>query len=251
MLVPEAALSVGDAMGEMMRDFFRDGSSIGGVVERSDGYMLPELPVATYFTGADEWPTLEREATARARGRVLDLGCGAGRHSIHLQANGHDVLGIDSSRGAVEVARARGLHDARRLAVQDVTEHLGRFDTVLMMCNNFGLAGSSDATRALLRNLAHATTSAAQIIAHTVDPHLASQPEHRAYRRRNVELGRMPGQITSRIRYRTLTTPWTDLLYVSPGELEELIAGTGWRVVEILGHPDPNYFAILTKQSRA
>ena len=82
------------------------------------------------------------------RGRVLDLGCGAGRLGLHLQSRGHEVVGIDVSPLAVEIARQRGLADAR-LGTLDGTLRAGeRFDTILLLGNNLGLlAGEYDVQR--------------------------------------------------------------------------------------------------------
>jgi SAM-dependent methyltransferase len=244
---PGAALREGDAMGELLRDFFHTGRSVGAVAERSDGYALPDLPAETYFAGVEEWTDAEREALGRAKGRILDLGCGAGRHSLYLQEKGSDVLGIDSSPGAIAVSRARGLHNTLRIPVQNVSARLGRFDTVLMMCTNFGLAGTRHGTRALLRTLTQITGPTAKVIGHTLDPHVASQPEHREYRTRNVALGRMPGQMRVRVRYRLITTPWYELLYLALNEVRQVVAGTGWEITDVIRDPDPTYFVILGK----
>jgi len=50
------------------------------------------------------------------RGRVLDVGCGAGRVAIHLEPRGQAVLSIDVSPGAVRTAGERGARDVRLLA---------------------------------------------------------------------------------------------------------------------------------------
>lgn len=69
------------------------------------------------------------------RGSVLDAGCGAGEHTIHLAARGHTVLGVDFSPAAVDVARANAT--ARGVPARfDVADALAlgdepRFDTIV------------------------------------------------------------------------------------------------------------------------
>ncbi len=71
------------------------------------------------------WQPVERRAMRFVRGRVLDLGCGAGRVCLHLQERGLDVVGIDTSPGAIEACRRRGVRDARLLALAEVDARLG------------------------------------------------------------------------------------------------------------------------------
>jgi 2-polyprenyl-3-methyl-5-hydroxy-6-metoxy-1,4-benzoquinol methylase len=66
------------------------------VIERDDGFVDPEF-VSGYFTEFRNWGLLERSAMRSVRGRVLDVGCGAGRVALYLQRRGHDVVGIDVS----------------------------------------------------------------------------------------------------------------------------------------------------------
>jgi len=76
------------------------------------------------------------------KGRVLDIGCGAGRHSLYLQKKGFDVLGIDSSPLAIKVCKLRGLEKAKVMAIEDINFKPDSFDRIIMMGNNFGLFGS-------------------------------------------------------------------------------------------------------------
>jgi SAM-dependent methyltransferase len=69
--------------------------------ERDDG-LIRESDASMYFQSYDEWPEYEREAILKSKGRVLDVGLGAGRHSLWLQEKGYDVVGMDLSPLAVE-----------------------------------------------------------------------------------------------------------------------------------------------------
>ncbi len=223
----------------------RDGSML---VERSDGLLDGSVGTEVYFQPYDQWPELERRAAALVRGRVLDVGCGAGRFALHLQERGLDVVGIDNSPATVEVCRRRGVRDARLVPIAGVGPELGTFDTLLFMGNNFGLFGSAAGTRRLLRRFHGLTAPGGQIVAEGVDPYRTENPAHLAYHEANRRAGRMSGQIRLRVRHGTCRTPWFDYLFVSLPELRELIEGTGWALAEVLESDGPVYVAVLGRR---
>ena len=149
------------------------------------------------------------------KGSVLDIGAGAGRHSLYLQGKGHEVLGIDNSPLALEVCRLRGLRNTKLLPVREISPRLGVFDTVLMMGDNFGLLGDFDTARRLLERLNKIASERGRMISETIDVYQPEAPEHLSYHERNRRGGRMAGQIRLRVRYRSYTTPWFDYLMVS------------------------------------
>ena len=236
-----------DAHGNAMWDELhgRDGEEI---CERDDGY-IESVSIKQYFDPYDAWDGSVRKAMDFVRGRVLDVGVGAGRHALHLQGAGHDVLGIDNSPKAVEVCRLRGLEDARGCAVTQVGDFLGRFDTVLMLGNNLGLVANRKRAPWLLNRFARLTAADARIVAQSNDVYATDNPAHLAYHERNRRRGRMAGQIRLRIRYLMHATPWFDYLFVSPEELEELIRPTPWRIHDILADGPGPYVAVLEKRT--
>ena len=84
------------------------GVSTYEIIEREDG-LIDVGSALPYFQDHDRWPAHEREAIERARGAILDIGCGAGRVALYLQGRGHRVLGIDNSPLAVKVTKLRGV----------------------------------------------------------------------------------------------------------------------------------------------
>src|SRR5262249_22178698 len=117
-------MRTGDAYGEMMLAAL-EGDTIPEIVEREDGFITAgSFGPAYYLAPYRRWPSRQRRALRLVRGRVLDVGAGAGRVSLHLQEKGHDVVAIDTSPGAVEVCRRRGVRDARLLPVEDVDASL-------------------------------------------------------------------------------------------------------------------------------
>lgn len=97
----------------------------------------------------------------------------------------------------------------------------------------------------LLRRFHLLTSADARIIAESNDIYRTTDPVHLAYQRSNRRRGRMPGQIRFRVRYRHLATGYFDYLMVSPQEMRDLVAHTGWRVVRILPSQGSSYVAVL------
>lgn len=237
-----------DAFGHALYDAWR-GEDAHELIERDDGYIRGGPGASQYLAPYRNWPRHERHAMRYARGRVLDVGCGAGRVALHLKDRGLDVTGIDISPLAIRVCRLRGLRKAKVLALERVTPALGRFDTVLMLGANLGLLRSKDHAPRLLERLARVTDPAARIIGSTIDPYRTRVAEHLAYHARNRRRGRMGGQVRLRVRYRALATSWSDYLFMSKRELRQLLAGTEWRVVRTIDAASgPAYVAVIERR---
>jgi 2-polyprenyl-3-methyl-5-hydroxy-6-metoxy-1,4-benzoquinol methylase len=86
-----------DTFGLYLTDAHR-GRNTPHIIERDDGHINAHLAsTRTYFSGYPDWPQGEQQAMDHAHGTVLDIGCGAGRHSLHLQERGHRVIAADVS----------------------------------------------------------------------------------------------------------------------------------------------------------
>jgi SAM-dependent methyltransferase len=243
-------VEIGDAFGRLLLDHF-EGRRAHEIVERDDGLIMTGGPPTAYLAPFRKWPGMERRAMRLARGRVLDVGCGAGRVALHLQARGQQVVAIDVSPAAVDVARRRGVRDARVLALADVDERLGRFDTVILYGNNVGLLGSRRSAIRILRRLHRLTSERGRILAESFDWSRTDDPVHLANHERNRRRDRMPGQNRIRIRHELLATRWFDYLLTTPDELADLAKTAGWELTRTLHEPDPAvslYVAILEKR---
>ena len=237
-----------DGQGQQLLAQLKRGAPTAEIIEREDGYIDTGSVPGSYFREYREWSPLEKRAIRAANGRVLDVGCGAGRHALYLQQRGLDVTGIDASAGAVAVCQARGLARVLLRPLGDVGKFApSAFDTVLMLGNNFGLLGSFRRARRLLREIHRITSGNARIIASTRNPVKTTNPYHLQYQRWNRKRGRMPGQIRFRVRFETAIGPWMDYLFVSPQEMAEILNGTGWEIDKLLDAGGAEYFAVIRK----
>lgn len=152
-----------DAFGQMLWAYYK-GKEVYDVWERNDGYISVESP-KTYFLEYEDWPLHQRKAMEFVKGRVLDIGCGACRHSLYLQKKGFDILGIDRSPLAIHVGKLRGMKRAEVKSIEDIILQPSSFDTILMLGNNFSLFGSFKKAQRLLKKIHRITSRNAIIIA--------------------------------------------------------------------------------------
>jgi SAM-dependent methyltransferase len=236
-----------DAFGRALYDHLH-GRGGHEIIERSDGYIdVASSDLTAYFQSFAEWPAHERQAARHLHGRVLDIGCGAGRVALHAQAQGLAAVGIDISPLALEVCRSRGVAQLYLRSIAEVDRSLGEFDTLVLMGNNFGLFGNERRARQLLRRFYGLTPAQGRIIAEVIDPYPTEEPFHHAYHEANREKGRLSGQLRLRVRYKRHRTPWFDYLFVSKQEMEQIVAGTGWRVAEVIESGGAAYIGVLEK----
>ena len=250
---------VGDVFGEMIKDAYAVRTGVGPrplaggrlprpvieVIERDDG-LINGAPVDHYLDEPAQWQPHDRRALRLCRGQVLDIGVGAGRTAVELQRRGMAVTGLDTSRGAIEIARRRGLRDTVVATVDRYAAAAAtRYDTFLLLGNNLGLIEGADRAPVFLDALARLANPGARLVAQGTDPYGTSDPVHVSYHRRNRERGRLGGQLRLRLRYRLLATEWFDYLSCSVEELESLLAGTGWRLKEVDDDDRPYYVAIM------
>lgn len=235
---------LGDAFGDLLRRCWAAGGGPGAaaeIVERDDGFINAGDP-ARYFGGVDSWSQQEAAVLPHARGRVLDVGCGAGRHLLALRERGLRASGVDPSPGAVAVCRERGLD-----AAEGDIDHppAGPFDTFLLFGNNLGLLGSPEAAPGRLAALAAAAAPGARILASANDPLTTTDPVHLAYHARNRARGKPAGQLRIRVRHGVTATDWFEYWLLTLAELEAVLAASPWQL-ETVEQGGSFYAVVLT-----
>lgn len=148
-----------DPIGTAMLDYQRHGAVQGECLYRDGADTMDGHVHENYFVARDEWADDTHERLRAVEGPVVDVGCGAGQHSVWFQDHGVDVVAFDLSPGAVEAARERGVEDARVLDMFDIAEDFprDRFRTAWVNGTQLGLTGSLAGAREFLSDLARVT----------------------------------------------------------------------------------------------
>ena len=227
------------------------GGILPEVLEREDGFTQVGAGPDVYLSGFKGWPTAERKSIRHIRGRVMDIGCGAGRVALELQKRDVDVVGLDASPLAAKAAKIRGLNNVWSMPIEDLDRRIEAFDSFVLFGNNFGIFGTPTRARQLLVHLAKSTKPGARIFAESTNAYCGGAPAFdRSYYHRNKALGRSPGQVKLRYHYGHQVGPWFRWLYVSRSEMRSILVGTGWHLERTLAvSPSEPYVAILVKDS--
>ena len=126
-------------MGSAIKEYQQTGRA-GRLCVKSTMFDDDEIPVAHLFRTYAQMPRLEQMALDLATGRILDVGAGAGCHSLELQQRGADVTAIDISPLSCEAMQARGIRQTQCINLFDQRLD-GPYDTILMLMNGTGIVG--------------------------------------------------------------------------------------------------------------
>ena len=238
-----------DAFGTALLDWVK-GGTIPETIQRDDGYVEEGAGPHAYLATLAAWPAAERRSLRHVRGRVADVGCGAGRVSLVLQERGFEVVGIDESPLAVRAAGIFGVTKARCTSASAFSREIDAFDSIVLFGNNFGIFGTPERATRLLSRWARKAKPGTRLLAESTSAYGGGAPiTDRGYYRRNKELGLAPGHTRLRIRYHDVTGPWINWLFVSRAEMERVVRGTGWRILHVIGDSSAEpYVAVMERQ---
>lgn len=157
-----------DLFGKAILDYQTNNSPEDLITETSIS-ETDEMSVGYLFRNFSAMPKIEQTALELSKGKVLDVGCGAGSHSLYLQNERNlEVVSIDISKNAIEACQLRGLKNSK---VQDLMEMDSetKFDTILLLMNGTGIFGKLKNTPAFLQKLKSLLSSNGQILIDSSD----------------------------------------------------------------------------------
>ena len=206
-----------------------------------------EMSVAYLFRSYKEMPALEQKALQLTKGKVLDVGCGAGAHSLYLQNEKNlEVHSIDISSNAVAACTLRGLKNVnlQNILEIDTTTSANKYDTILLLMNGTGIFGTLKNTAQYLQKLKSLLKPEGQILIDSSDIiYMFDADEDGAY---EIPANGYYGELQFTLRYKGQkeeSFPW---LYLDYNTLQNAAFANGLRCELILEGEHYDYLARLT-----
>lgn len=234
-----------DLMGRALRDYHLQKDPEICLKVHSDCSGVETLPVEVFFRDESNLPDLERYALDLCQGRILDVGAGAGRHSLALQARGFQVTAADISSATVKVMTERGLTNTLAVDIRH-WEPEAKFDTALMLMNGIGLVWDLSGLRDFLGHAKGLITKEGQLLLDSTD--FTHFPDFmRSWGAAQLGRGRYFGEVEYRIEYQGQVSEAYQWLFVDQQTLAEYSLETGWHC-QIVYEEEGQYLARLVRQ---
>jgi SAM-dependent methyltransferase len=229
----------GDPVGTAILDYIKTRKP-DDIIVSSDICEDDVIPVEVLFRNQNEMPDLELMALESCKGKVLDVGAGAGAHSKELIDRGLDVDSIEISDGAVQYMKSIGLN-ARKINFFDLKNE--KYDTILMMMNGIGIAGKLSNLENTLLHAKNLLQPGGKILCDSSDIKYLYEDEDGALW---VDLNsEYYGNFRFQMKFKKEKGPWFDWLYVDFENLFNAAKNVGLKAKKILDQDD-HYLAEIT-----
>jgi len=228
-----------DPLGYAICDFAKNGFS-ENITVMADLCEDDVMPIEYMFRTIEMMPELEQKALSLCKGKILDVGAAAGCHSYELREQGKDVQAIDTSEGAVLHLKSLGLK-AEKI---DFFDHSGQFDTLLVLMNGIGIAGSLANLPRFLKQLKSLLAPGGSALCDSTDLSYMYQEEDGSMW---LDLnGSYLGEIQFKMQYKEVASDWFKWLYIDFDLLKEYAEKEGLICTRIMDGPSNNYLVSLT-----
>ena len=239
-----------DLFGKAILDF-QTNNSPENLVTETNISEADEMSVDYLFRSFNEMPKLEKKALQLCKGKVLDVGCGAGSHSLYLQEKGFKVTAIDISANAIKACKLRGLNDVRVQNILEVSTDTSeselakqKFDTILLLMNGTGIFGTLAETSKYLQKLKSLLNPNGQILIDSSDIiYMFDEDTDGSYL---VPADGYYGELTFTISYKNETEESFPWLYLDYNTFQNAAQSNGLECELIIEGEHFDYLARLT-----
>lgn len=231
-----------DLMGQAIWDYYYDNEPEDIQTETSIS-ELDELPVSYLFRGFSEMSRVEQKALELSYGKVLDVGCGAGSHSLYLQNDKNlDVIALDISPKSIEICEKRGV---KNTIVEDILDFEGgKFDTILLLMNGTGIFQSLSKIDFYFDKLHEILEENGQVLVDSTDIiYMYDRDEDGGVM---VPAGEYYGELDYWVHYKAESENPIKWLYLDFNTLRNAAEYNGFNIELVLQEED-SYLARLTK----
>lgn len=230
-----------DPMGAAIAEFHKTGKADKLRVFSPD-FDEDEIPVDILFRPFDDMPEIEQMALRMAKGKILDVGAGAGCHSIALQQMEKDVTAIDISPLSVETMTTLGVEKAIEQDFFTVTE---KYDTILMLMNGIGIVGTIDNLPSFFKHIDTILSDNGQVLLDSSDISYIFEDEDGIIYL--PEGDKYYGELQYQMQYKEIkgeSFPW---LYIDFETLQGIAQQNGFMAELIHSGEHYNYLARITR----
>lgn len=231
-----------DLMGQAIWDYYHHNTADDLLTETSIS-EIDELPVEYFFRAFDTMNLIEQKALALSSGKVLDIGAGAGSHSLYLQnEKGLEVLALDNSPKSIEICQLRGV---KNTIISDIRHFESEtFDTILLLMNGTGIFESLDRIDVYLEKLHSLLHENGQILIDSTDIlYMYDRDEDGGVM---VPANHYHGEVDYFIHYKFDTEKPIKWLYLDFETFQRAAENNGFKIEKILQEED-SYLARLVK----
>lgn len=235
-----------DPMGWAIADYYKNGVA-GRLRVFSSMFDEDEMNVGGLFRTYEEMPEIERVALDMSSGRILDVGAGSGCHSLALQEMGEKVCAIDISPRSVEVMKLSGVNDARLVNWYDPGFD-EKFDTILLLMNGAGIAGTLDNMPRFFESIDRLLAEGGQVLVDSSDLIYLYENEDGSV---DIDLnGRYYGEVDFQMQYKNMKGETFDWLYVDFETLAFHAGENGFMAELVMSGEHYDYLARLKRTEK-
>lgn len=225
-----------DPLGQAIADYYHKNKPAKLWIHNTYG-PKEEMPVSVYFRKFNEMPVLEHTALNHCKGKILDIGAGAGSHVLWLQQQDKDITALEISTLSCEVMQERLV---KKIIPQDVFNYSAeKYDTLLLLMNGIGLCGTLDGLRRFLQHAKTLLSPGGQLLFDSSDVAYV-------YNNHFPNLQHYYGEIEYQYAYKRKRTGWFKWLYVDRFTLSAIAKEESWRDEFIMEDENGQFLVRLT-----